>query len=226
MIAKIKNGIKVRSIAYKNKLYAKLYGLNSKKYWDYRFKNNWQNLNGRLQSMMFAAGFTSLDYKFENINSILDFGCGLADSIPVLKSKFNKSELFFYDFSESAMEIASKYYGKYASSYNLEQNKSFDLVYCSNVIEHITDKDINVFLDSIFKATKKYVVIQAPYNETWENGEPLTENTPRSEHVRTLNKDIINLFNEIDPNIQWEMITKMVPYAWDLTEQVFYIGKK
>lgn len=226
MIKKILNGLKIRSISYKNKFFARMYGLNSKKYWDYRFRNNWQNLNGRLQSMMFAAGFTSLEYKFEEINTILDFGCGLADSIPVLKSKYNNADVSFYDFSESAMEIATKYYGKYATPYKLNEKKIFDLVYCSNVIEHIEENDLNQFLQSIFDLSNKYVVIQAPYNETWENNEPLTEAKPRSEHVRTLNQDMINKFKEINSTFNWELITKSVPYAWDLTEQVFYIGKR
>ena len=38
-----------------------------------------------------------------------------------------------------------------------------DLVYCSNVIEHVDDP--RSFVDELLEASEKYVLIQAPWEE-------------------------------------------------------------
>ena len=44
-----------------------------------------------------------------------------------------------------------------------------DLVYCSNVIEHI--EDLDAFLKMLAKQSSRYLVILVPYNERHANGE-------------------------------------------------------
>src|SRR3989442_8814539 len=117
-------------------------GANSRRYWDLRFRSNWEAHNGRLQTALFAAGFVIAAEGLlpdEEVTSILDYGCGCGESLPVLRMKFPKAALWYYDFSHVAMCRAGKYYGSMASACDPSSGRTFDLVYCSNVIEHVTD---------------------------------------------------------------------------------------
>lgn len=194
--------------------------LNSATYWDSRFSMNWEASGGRLQTALFATAFVLLDEKYEP-QSILDFGCGCGDSLPVLKMKYPGAELYYYDISAVAMQTVRLHYKKIARRLELTSGKRFDLVYCSNVVEHVADFD--QFCKDLVRYSSNYLIIQAPYNERHPDGAPLSSKRMIEEHVTTITEDMVNRLSD---EFSWEIRYCQVPCAWDRGEQIFFIGTR
>ena len=90
------------------------------------------------------------------INTMLDYGCG--------KGFFYKNPS-----NQNGLEITSlkNYWGIDIDLYdpcfeensNLDENKSYDLVVCIDVLEHIPTNDINWVLEKLLTKAKKYLFI-------------------------------------------------------------------
>jgi SAM-dependent methyltransferase len=223
MINRIKNRLAMRFYEAQNQLLQKRFGLNSKLYWDSRFQSNWENISGRLQSAYFAAGFAAARIDIpRNIESVVDYGCGLGDSLPILRSMFPQASISFYDVSTVAMADTKKRFAQFATPLAaFDDNKRFDLVYCSNVIEHISDS--TNFMTALTKLADKYIVIQAPYKEKHLDGSRITGDRPKGEHIVTIDDQFIS---NGDYGFQWHSTTGIVPFAWDDGEQIFFIGRR
>lgn len=139
--------------------------INTKKYWDERFKNNWEKRNGRSQTRYFAESqIKHLKIKENFSGSLLDFGCGLGDAIPVYKSHFPNAKLFGIDISTVGIEKCRERYGDMADfiSGSVESMPFVDIVIASNVFEHISN-DINIAKEILKKTKKLYIIV--PYEE-------------------------------------------------------------
>lgn len=192
------------------------YGINSADYWEARFKTNWVSYGGPLQTALFALGFISTRPTI-NPATILDYGCGAGDALPVLRLMFPKAQLYFYDFSTNAMQLTAAAYGNIAEPWS-SQGKC-DLVYCSNVIEHI--EDLDAFLKTLAKQSSRYLVILAPYNERHANGETLSLDRPKDEHVRTVKEGVVE---KSLSNYSWKHDVLELP--WDPTgHQIVFFGE-
>jgi len=208
-----------------NKINEKFFSVNSKKYWDGRFKRDWSKSGGDVQTAVFSGGFVlnvnNID--LDEVSTVLDYGCGTGDSAPFLKMKFPDADIYLWDFSNSAREMASEKYLDVAEVLSIEPSKSYDLVYCSNVVEHIDD--IDGFLKLLTEVVNTYLVIQAPYNELHVNGDSLTPLNPLGEHVRTIGHDFLH--NEIlKENFDWNTKEFFVPFAWKKGKQILMVGRK
>ena len=210
--------IKDRYVAFSNRLTGLMKGVNSRGYWDARFRTNWVQQDGRLQTTLFAVAFALLDEKFEAA-TILDYGCGCGDSLPVLKMRYPEAGLYYYDFSEEAMKKAGRYYSDIAKPLVLPASGKFDLVYCSNVVEHIEDP--TAFCKGLVALAGKYVVVQAPYNERHPDGAPLSSERPSDEHVRTISEDFMK---GLDGTASWEIRHNNDVHGWG-GGQIFFIGR-
>lgn len=214
---RVKAVVNVALTVFENKVFALLFGANSAKYWDARFHSNWDAAGGRLQTTLFAAGFASQRFQAAP-SEIIDYGCGGGDSLPVLRMRFPSAKLHYWDVSEAAMRQVSDRFGDLACRH--VDGSTYDLVYCSNVIEHVADLD--ELLNRLAKMARSTLVIQAPLDETHEDGSDLSHERPREEHVRTIRKVTIpNLLHEF----HWEVIEFTVPTAWD-GKQVLFIGER
>lgn len=153
------------------------FAINSIEYWNARFEtNDWEESKGIEQSMYFAKiamemipeWFTREVEKYEY--SVCDLGCAEGDAIPFLKDKFVSSEIIGIDVAEKAIEKASEKY-KFAKFFTAdmfdENNKTtYDVVFCSNVIEHFP-----VFRDTlkrIFAFSHLYTIIMCPLREDFD----------------------------------------------------------
>jgi hypothetical protein len=197
--------------------------VNSRKYWDIRMKFNWDQVGGDIQTRQFAIGLlVAVDLKeLIGIASILDYGCATGESLPVLRTVFPDSKLFVYDLSTHGMKIAIQKYQKSLGAEVWDKKSKVDLIYCSNVIEHVQEP--SEFLSGLISSANKYVIIQCPYNEFGENNRRITPENPQGEHIWTVDDEFImrNFQNE---KVTWKKYTCKVPLAWDSGEQLFLVG--
>ena len=139
--------------------------INTKKYWDERFEKNWERKNGRLQTRHFAESqIRYLKIKEDFSGSLLDFGCGLGDAIPIYKKNFPNAKLFGLDISESGIVKCREKYGHLAKfmTGSAESMPVVDIVIASNVLEHISN-DVEIAKEILKKTKELYVIV--PYKE-------------------------------------------------------------
>lgn len=202
-------------------LVAKASGLNSASYWNHRFSRNWEVNGGPLQTALFAAGFCLATIRTDlRPGTVLDFGCGRGDSAPVLRMRFPDARLHLFDFSTAAVDRARALYGGLAECLSSIEGRDFDLVYCSNVVEHVANP--SEFVASLASYAKHHLVIQAPYDERHTDGAPLSPARPKGEHVATITDELLV---HLDDFI-WETIHTRVPVAWDSGDQVIFVGTR
>lgn len=140
--------------------------INTRKYWEGRFSSgDWATKNGRLQTQNFAKGIIPHLQIPRGFNgTILDFGCGLGDAIPIYRAAFPQAKLIGVDISQSAVDQCEEEYGNIASFYRGEYQDipEVDIIISSNVFEHITgDREISRHLLNI--CSSLYIVV--PYKE-------------------------------------------------------------
>ncbi len=149
--------------------------INTKSYWDNRFKGDWEAKSGRSQTASFAKSqIPHLDIESEFDGTILDFGCGLGDAMPVYRGFYPKAKLLGVDISSVGIEKCRKTYGHLAEFLigTEKEVPNVDIVIASNVFEHLTN-DKEVAKEILRKAGRLYIIV--PYME-----EPLMD-----EHVNS-----------------------------------------
>lgn len=154
--------------------------INTSTYWNQRFKSgDWIEKGGVNQTKMFAESilpFIQLPSNFSG--TLLDFGCGLGDAIPIYKNKFPKSQLIGLDFSDFAIELCNQRYQGLATFIcgNYLDVPIVDVIIASNVLEHLSN-DILIAAELKKRCKELYIVV--PYQEV------LSQN---SEHINTYSK--------------------------------------
>lgn len=163
--------------------------INSRDYWEGRFSTgDWEQKGGRSQTAHFATAQVAhfgFDKNFSG--SLVDFGCGLGDAIPVYNKFFPNAKLVGIDVSESAITKCKEQYGKIASFISgTHQNcPAADVIVASNVFEHLSD-DVEIAKALLSKCKELYITV--PYNEL-----PLCP-----EHVRIYNEKYFQALGESD----------------------------
>ena len=108
------------------------------------------------------------------IDSILDIGCGIGVNIKRIQRDFPKIRILGTDLSGEILELARNYVGpnplvEYAQL-DLGKNKleaQFDLILCSQVLEHIDDD--SSALENMSRMCRRYLLLTVPggkYNST------------------------------------------------------------
>lgn len=147
--------------------------VNSEKYWDKRFVDNWESNQGDKQSVFFAEVAKELfpkwfvKYVKDNKMTFCDWGCAEGDGTALLADYFKTSKVTGIDFADTAIKLATKKYKKadfLAIDLLTERHdKQYNVMFSSNVLEHFTDpwgalKKVATFADS-------FVVALVPFNE-------------------------------------------------------------
>ena len=150
--------------------------VNTRAYWEERFSSgDWEHASGRTQTRDFAEAFAprlGLDETFQG--TLLDFGCGLGDALPVYRRHFPRAKLLGMDLSVHAVRKCRQRYGEVAQFMQggAAQAPEADIIVASNVLEHLDD-DVGVARMLLARCRRLFVVV--PYRE-W----------PRDkEHVRS-----------------------------------------
>ena len=172
-----------------------------------------------------SIAFANSNIKSLKINSVLDYGCGQGDSSIIFRIFFDKAKIYLYDLSDLGAKSGLVKYSRFIDVFSIKKNIKYDLVYSSNVIEHVSE--VKIILDSMIKLTKKYILIQCPWNEFHPlNFKKISPKNPHGEHVHTVDIYFLkkNLF--IYKNFSWSYKVGTVPMAWHGGKQVFILGIK
>lgn len=141
--------------------------INTKSYWEKRFKaNDWYNNGGNIQSYEHAKHFAChlpISKKIDGI--ICDVGCATGDAIPVYHALWPNAKLIGVDFSENAIELAKRKYNDIAKFYALdfEEVPESDIIIVSHVFEHV-EKDNDTLCILKKKCSQLFIVV--PYKES------------------------------------------------------------
>jgi SAM-dependent methyltransferase len=142
--------------------------INSQPYWDERFRTGfWEAVGGRQQTAQFAwAQARRMPVPAAFGGSILDFGCGLGDAIPVYRRFWPAATLAGADFAESAIAAARERYGDWARFHIADHVTCppSDVIITSNVLEHL-ENDTDVVRALIDKCGDLFVTV--PYDEQY-----------------------------------------------------------
>ena len=171
--------------------------INSKNYWDFRFKTkDWQNNFGDEQTLHFYTLLLNgipealQEEMSTNAYSVLDFGCAQGEGTNFFAKMLSKTKLTDIDFSYEAIRIAKE---KHINvSFICEDlmnsdtlSSKFDIVISSNTLEHFY-KPWEVLSKLTTKATK-HVIVLVPFDQP---------GIPNDEHFYSFNYgNIPNIIN-------------------------------
>jgi len=80
-----------------------------------------------------------------SVNSVADVGCGIGHKASILKSHFRTADVSGFDFSKSAIDVATKAYGANGIAFSCDDiteakyETCYDLVTAFDVLEHVDD---------------------------------------------------------------------------------------
>ena len=161
--------------------------INTKDYWEGRFSSgDWEEKGGCTQTANFAAAqVRHFRLTKEFSGSLVDFGCGLGDAIPIYKNFFPAAKILGVDVSASAIQKCQTRYGHLASliSGSHKDVPVADIIIASNVFEHLSE-DVEIARTLQSKCRELYIIV--PYKEY-----PLC-----SEHVRTYDEKYFTTLGE------------------------------
>ncbi|MFZ6687236.1 glycoside hydrolase family 99-like domain-containing protein [Undibacterium sp. SXout11W] len=149
--------------------------INSGRYWDTRFSEDWESCQGPTQSKFFARITISQlprwfvdQMRMQNF-TLADWGCAQGDGTDVWASYIDPSQLAGVDFSGVAVAQAAERYPaiRFLNQNWLESNEDkdeqFDFVFSSNTLEHFHRPYET--LNLVSKHARKGILLALPYKE-------------------------------------------------------------
>lgn len=146
--------------------------VNSPEYWNDRLRGDWDAKSGREQTLWLARlalrhlPRSIADDIRQHRLGICDYGCALGDAMAELTCAFPGSPLTGIDCAESGIARAREAFPSYAflrASSMSELGRTFDVVYCSNTLEHFADP-MGPLLD-LARAASRYLLVLVPFRE-------------------------------------------------------------
>ena len=200
-----------------------LYEINSRNYWNFRMRWDWGVGGGGWQTQLLAASlFANVPrQKFSDVSVVLDYGCATGDSSIIIKIFIPNSTVMLHDFSRVGVEKGVAKYSRFVPVKVWNETDKAELVYCSNVIEHVEDP--RALVNQLITASSKYIVLQCPENERHSDGSRLSIHSPAGEHVWTVDDEFFEEYIS-DPRVRWEKFIGIVPMAWEGGVQAYYFG--
>jgi len=144
------------------------------------YKNETHIKNVYIQSSQLMTGMVEhlpkeIKRQLQNVNSILDWGCGIGGGTDVIGRLINK-KVTGLDISTSAIKKAKELFPEY-EFISEKLNKKFDVIVNSNCLEHFNTPE-EILKEHIHYATKYYIIL-APYKGRIVN--------KIGDHISTLN---------------------------------------
>jgi GT2 family glycosyltransferase/glycosyltransferase involved in cell wall biosynthesis len=149
--------------------------INTQKYWDGRFNEDWEQFDGPAQSRFFSniALQNIPDWLLNEVKgkklTIADWGCAQGDGTSVWADYVASVQIAGVDFSKAAVQIARKRYPDINFltenwlDPNFNSNLKYDVVFSSNTLEHF-HQPFDV-LNKIAIHAEKVLILALPYKE-------------------------------------------------------------
>lgn len=141
-------------------------------------KETWENYDVDNQIKRKAEHIIQLVPK--DVKTIIDIGCGNGIITNELVKQWDVVGL---DFSEEALKYLNCKIVKASATDIPLDNNSFDLVLCSEMLEHLIDEDLKKAINEIKRLSKKYLIITVPNNEFLEASYTLCPRCNNKFHV-------------------------------------------
>jgi 2-polyprenyl-3-methyl-5-hydroxy-6-metoxy-1,4-benzoquinol methylase len=182
--------------------------INSKEWWENEFESgNWvTGIDGNIQTKLFAeitqALLNPIIKKdiYENCRTLCDFGCAYGQALTVLEILFRgdiEDSYMGIDFSETAIKQCKENKDRFKFYANIDEavkkivHGLFDVIYCSNVLEHYENPQI--IFDEFVENCKNYIILLVPYQQE-----------PCGSHVFKFTKNYLNNLIYLYP--EWAIV--------------------
>jgi teichuronic acid biosynthesis glycosyltransferase TuaH len=151
--------------------------VNTKAYWEKRFREDWDACGGPQQTRWFAQLALQLMPSWvvqdirESRATVCDWGCAEGDGVAVLADAFPASPVVGADISEVAIATARKRYPhlEFEAVDLLTSLRRFDVVFSSNTLEHFQEP--HLILRRLARRVSRYLILLIPFQER----EPMPE---------------------------------------------------
>ena len=191
--------------------------VNSSRYWDSRFSEDWETFEGPRQSRFFARIALEhlpswlTDAIWRDALSVADWGCAQGDGTDAFAPRVRPGRLVGIDFSATAIEQARARYPN--TTFRCEDwldaaaapGERFDVVLSSNTLEHFHDPAS--VLDAIAARARRAVVLVLPYREQDRIDEHFASFFPETIRQRLSNGFTLHWSQAIDcrpiPGTSW-----------------------
>lgn len=200
----------------------KKYELNSKEYWDCRFKSqDWQKHHGDEQTKHFYTLLINNlpDFLLDEIqsgnNKLVDFGCAQGEGTELIAYNFPNIQITGVDISEEGIEIAKRknHKAKFLATDLTQYDGQWDILISSNTMEHFYNPW--EIIEQLAPRAKKYMIILVPFDQP---------GIPNHEHFYSFNYS--NIVDKIgDFNLVYSRIANPDPKYWP-EKQILLIYKK
>jgi hypothetical protein len=187
------------------------YFKNSSEYWENRYKNGGNSGTGSYNQLaQFKATILNKFVEENNINSVVELGCGDANQLKMFKFQNYTG----YDISQTILKMCSETFAQDDSKQFQHISdfspKETDLIMSLDVIYHLVEN--NVFeshMQTLFGAKNKRVVIYSSnYNDDFDEAKPI--------HVR--HRKFTDWIEKNAPNFKLDQyIPNQHPYKGDET---------
>lgn len=180
--------------------------INTREYWESRFgSGDWESQEGRRQTRQFAeTQVPRLGLSSAFSGSLLDFGCGMGDAMPVYRKAFPQAKLIGVDISQAAIESCQRTYGTLGTFLqgDYQQVPAVDVIISSNVFEHLSN-DKEIARELLAKCKRLYIIV--PYRQLL---------VKQTEHVNSYDddsfRDLADYTHSVFFSPGWSQ------YGWDL----------
>jgi SAM-dependent methyltransferase len=109
-----------------------------------------------------------------NINSVLDFGCGTGDTLPIIENIFHPKQLTGIDLSVKNVEVANRNNQSSTISYYTTEKEperlNFDMAYCSGVFHHIPKEERDNAVKTVYNSLSNNGIWAFWENNPWNPG--------------------------------------------------------
>lgn len=176
-----------------------------------------------LQKLLIDNFFNNLQAAVKDLkaDSILDVGCGEGFTLNRLKENGIGKKLKGLEYSKNAIKLGRKIYPDIkiiqGSIYKLPyKNNSFDLVLCTEVLEHLEDP--KKALKELARVSKKYLLLSVP-NEPYF----MLANFLRGKNISRWGNDIEHVqhwtsrgFEKFIKSEKLKIIRRKHPFPWNM----------
>ena len=153
----------------------------------------------------------------QGVHSVLDVGCGDGTLISLLGTKYSKAGL---DISYNALQRAKDIQRVQASVGAIPLLKnSFDLVLCTEVIEHLGRNEYESTVKEIQRIAKRYIIVSVPYLEDLASKETRCPNCKYIYHIHLHLRDFnLDLLSKLFTNFS------LKTFQYSLVHEKFFPG--